>query len=391
MDSEFAEYVKNNIREYLPESYANAKIQIQQTIKGNDRVLDSLTVQREGEDFAVAIHLNSLEQEYQNGESMHEIMNQVADQCLQGEKLPFNRREFLEYDSVKDHVTIKMCDPENNVKYLEQYAHKNCGTLTALYNGVLIPVIVQKIADGYEMLSGHNRWNAAKIVGLKEIPAIIKENLTEREAYVYVIETNMLQRSFDDLLPSEKAAVLAERYEKVMCQGRRNDILEEIAMLNGVDVPETCGHDVHKSKSRDTIGEDYGMTGRNIARYMRLNQTTDQIKEMVDDGTMAMVVAVELFYLSEEEQGQVCKVLDEHGGKINNVQAVELHKEAGSLTADKVKDILVGSTKEKPVSDAKMFAQIKKKYFKGKSTDEIMGVLEQALATWFSREGEVNV
>ena len=110
-------------------------------------------------------------------------------------------------------------------------------------HGVLIPVIVQKIADGYEMLSGHNRWNAAKIA------AIIKENLTEREAYVYVIETNMLQRSFDDLLPSEKAAVLAERYEKVMCQGRRNDILEEIAMLNGVERPETCGHDVHKSKS----------------------------------------------------------------------------------------------------------------------------------------------
>lgn len=76
------------------------------------------------------------------------------------------------------------------------------------------------------------------------IPAIIKENLTEREAYVYVIETNMLQRSFDDLFLSQKAAVLAERYEKVMCQGRRNDILEEIAMLNGMDALETCGHDV---------------------------------------------------------------------------------------------------------------------------------------------------
>ena len=56
-------------------------------------------------------------------------------------------------------------------------------------HGVLIPIIVQKIADGYEMLSGHNRWNAAKIAGIKEIPAIIKEDLTEREAYVYVIET----------------------------------------------------------------------------------------------------------------------------------------------------------------------------------------------------------
>ena len=258
-------------------------------------------------------------------------------------------------------------------------------------HGVLIPVIVQKIADGYEMLSGHNRWNAAKIVGIKEIPAIVKENLTEREAYAYVIETNMLQRSFDDLLPSEKAAVLAERYEKVMSQGRRNDILEEIALLNGMDAAETCGHNVHKSKSRDAVGEDYGMTGRNIARYMRLNQTTDQIKKMVDEGTMTMVTAVELSYLSEEEQKQVCTVLDENGGKIKNAQAVELHNEAGSLTADKVKDILVGDTQAKPVSDAKMFAQIKKKYFKGKSTDEIMGVLEQALTTWFAREGEANV
>lgn len=258
-------------------------------------------------------------------------------------------------------------------------------------HGLLIPVIVQKIEDGYEMLSGHNRWNSAKIAGITEIPAIIKENLTEREAYVYVIETNMLQRSFDDLLPSEKAAVLAERYEKVMCQGRRNDILEEIAMLNGMDAPETCGHNVHKSKSRDAVGEDYGMTGRNIARYMRLNQTTDQIKKMVDEGTMTMVTAVELSYLSEEEQKQVCTVLDENGGKIKNAQAVELHNEAGSLTADKVKDILVGDTQAKPVSDAKMFAQIKKKYFKGKSTDEIMGVLEQALTTWFAREGEANV
>ena len=208
---------------------------------------------------------------------------------------------------------------------------------------------------------------------------------------MYVIETNMLQRSFDDLLPSEKAAVLAERYEKVMCQGRRNDILEEIAMLNGMDAPETCGHDVHKSKSRDSIGEDYGMTGRNITRYMRLNQTTDQIKEMVDDGTMAMVTAVELSYLSEEEQKHVCTVMEEHGGKIKNAQAVELHNAAGSLTEDKVKNILAREVKEKPVSDAKMFAQIKKKYFKGKSTDEIMGVLEQALSTWFAREGEVNV
>ena len=258
-------------------------------------------------------------------------------------------------------------------------------------HGVLNPVIVQKAVDGYEMLAGHNRWNVAKIVGIKEIPAIVKECLTKEEAYIYVIETNLLQRSFTDLLPSEKAAVLAERYEKVMCQGKRNDILEEIARLNSIDASDTCGHDVHKSKNRDSIGEDYGMTGRNIARYMRLNQTTEQIKGMVDAGTMAMVTAVELSYLSEEEQKQVCAVLDENGGKIKNAQAVELHNEAGSLTEDNVKSILVGEMKEKPVSDAKMFAQIKKKYFKGKTTEEVLEVLEQALASWFAGEGEANV
>lgn len=258
-------------------------------------------------------------------------------------------------------------------------------------HGVLSPVIVQKTADGYEMLAGHNRWNATKIAGIKEIPAIVKEGLTEEEAYVYVIETNLMQRSFTDLLPSEKAAVLAERYAKITCQGKRNDIIEEIARLNGVEVPDTCGHDVHKSKSRDSIGEDYGMTGRNIARYMRLNQTTEQIKEMVDAGTMAMVTAVELSYLSEEEQKQVCKIMDEHGGKIKNAQAVELHNAAGSLTEDKVKNILVGESKEKTVSDAKLFAEIKKKYFEGKTTEEVVDVLEQALVSWFAREGDVDV
>lgn len=77
-------------------------------------------------------------------------------------------------------------------------------------HGILNPVIVQKVEDGYEMLSGHNRLNAAKLAGLKEVPAIVKTGLSEEEAYVYVIETNLMQRSFSDLLISEKAAVLKE-------------------------------------------------------------------------------------------------------------------------------------------------------------------------------------
>ena len=81
------------------------------------------------------------------------------------------------------------------------------------------------------MLAGHNRTNAAKIAGLSEVPAIVKTDLSDEDAYVYVIETNLLQRSFAELLPSEKAAVLVARYEKISSQGKRNDIRQEIERL----------------------------------------------------------------------------------------------------------------------------------------------------------------
>lgn len=61
-------------------------------------------------------------------------------------------------------------------------------------HGILNPVIVHKSEDEYEMLSGHNRWNVAKIAGINKIPAIVKEGLSEEEAYIYVIETNLMQR-----------------------------------------------------------------------------------------------------------------------------------------------------------------------------------------------------
>ena len=201
-------------------------------------------------------------------------------------------------------------------------------------HGVLNPVIVRKAARGYEMLAGHNRTNAAKIAGLTEVPAIVKTDLSDEDAYVYVIETNLLQRSFAELLPSEKAAVLVARYEKISSQGKRNDIQQEIEALEetcGHDVHKsrkrTCGHDVHKSqKSRDGLGEEYGMTGRNIARYMRLDRLIPEFKDAVDKGTLAMVAAVDLSYLNVKMQKLIQQVAEAEGKQLKPKQAVELRK-----------------------------------------------------------------
>ena len=142
-------------------------------------------------------------------------------------------------------------------------------------NGILMPVIVRKLSSGYEMLAGHNRQNAARIAGLKEIQAIVKEDLTDEEAWVYVLETNVIQRSFSDLTITERIAVLAARYDKVCGTKKREEIIEELHRLN-----DTGGHHVHQqAKSRELIGQEYGMTGRNIARYVRCNQLIPALKK----------------------------------------------------------------------------------------------------------------
>ena len=185
-------------------------------------------------------------------------------------------------------------------------------------NGVLVPAIVRKIEPDengfeYEMLAGHNRQNAA-IAAKRPLPCIIKENLSDHDAWIYVIETNVLQRSFSEMLPSEKAAVLALRYSKMICQGRRNDIIEELKKLENPDEireNKTCGIDCHKSKSRDVVGAEYNLKGRAVANYLRINELSVALKIRIDDGEFTIAAAVQLSYLAQEEQQMVEAVLSE--------------------------------------------------------------------------------
>lgn len=250
-------------------------------------------------------------------------------------------------------------------------------------HGVLNPVIVRKNGKDYEMLSGHNRQNAAKIAGLSEIPAIVKDGLTDEEAYVYVIETNVIQRSFTDLAPSEKAAVLSARYEKVISQGRRNDILHEIEQIG------TCGHDVHKSRSRDGIGEEYGMTGRNIARYMRVDKLIRPFKDRLDAGELTLMAAVELSYLPENEQA----IVAESSSVVNEKAAKAIRAAAGELTEDKLKEILHPSRASAPAKavSIKIPAEAEEKYFSGMKAKERTDLVMKALDAWFAGKEAADV
>lgn len=262
-------------------------------------------------------------------------------------------------------------------------------------HGVLNPVIVRKAGRGYEMLSGHNRQNAAKIAGLAEIPAIVKEGISDEEAYIYVIETNLMQRSFADLLPSERATVMEAHYNKVCCQGRRNDIIRELQIMNGEMPSETCGHNGHKFKSRDALAEEYGYSSRNVARYLRINSLIRPFKNLADDNRIALLAAVDVSYLSEEEQGTVYQVIDEMGVKLKPKMAGELRKQGGALDRDTVEN-LIGSIAAKKLSSGedvqiKLSDDIRQKYFVGMSAAQMAEVVEQALEAWFLGKEDVYV
>lgn len=265
-------------------------------------------------------------------------------------------------------------------------------------NGVLVPAIVRKIEpdeDGfeYEMLAGHNRQNAASIAH-RELPCIVKENLSDHDAWIYVIETNVLQRSFSEMLPSEKAAVLALRYSKMICQGRRNDIIEELKRLENPDeIREngTGGSDFHRIKSRDALGAEYNLTGRSVATYLRINELSVALKIRIDDGEFTIAAAVQLSYRAQEEQQMVEAVLWESEYTVNESKAVLLRSHTGKLTPERAEQILSGEFNRKPRKAGppafKVKATIYKKYFITSITQkEFDSIVDEALALYFAQK-----
>lgn len=260
-------------------------------------------------------------------------------------------------------------------------------------HGILNPVIVRIYNGTYEMLSGHNRQNAAMIAGIEEIPAIVKEKLTDEEAYVYVIETNLMQRSFTDLSTTEKAAVLAERYDKVMSQGKKNEIIKELEELQGVN--SSCGHSDHKFKSRDGVGEEYGLSGSTVARLLRVNNLIPDLKKMIDDGSLPLLAGVQLSYLPEQSQKLALKASKESGISINKEIAMKVRN--APMTEKAIREAVAGVQPiphplglvveaEKPAfKPIKLSASIREKYFQDVDAKEIEKVVDKALAAWFEK------
>ena len=250
-------------------------------------------------------------------------------------------------------------------------------------NGVMTPIVCRPNPDGsdtYEILIGHNRCNCSKIAGFETIPAIIKEQLTEDEAQTYVDESNLIQRGFNDLKVSEQARIIARRYSEMFSQGKRNDIINEIKMLNGENSAVT-------GNSREKVAEEYGLSRNTIARLVRISKLSDSILGWIDKGQLAVRAGVELSYLLAEEQEklfEINSVDDNMLMKISEAQARDLRvlSADGVLDEDEMLKVL-SAKKKKPDKKVSIDSTLYKKYFAGLSNDEIADTVAAALDMFF--------
>jgi len=259
--------------------------------------------------------------------------------------------------------------------------------------GVIVPIVVRKVDDKYEILSGHNRVNAAKEAGLAEVPTVIKEGLTEEEATLIVTETNIMQRSFSELAHSERATVISTRHSAMKNQGVRTDLLDEIEKLSkapNLASEETFYPMDKKLRTHETIGNEYNLSQASVARYLRIDKLSDAIKDLVDEGKIAMRAGVDLSYLSQENQEMVEAIISENTFKVDMKKATLLrkHEKEGNLnwnTAQKIisGDMLKSTGKVKPF---KLQPTIISKYFNpNEDKKAIEKTIEKALEFYFSQ------
>ena len=197
--------------------------------------------------------------------------------------------------------------------------------------GVTQPVIVRQKNDGrFEMISGHRRKRASILAGKENINAIVKK-LTDEEAVILMVDSNENQR--EEILPSEKAFAYRMKYEAIKKQGQRTDL--------------TSGPVVQKSNSLEEIAKDSKESYKQVQRYIRLTFLIPEILEMVDEKKIAFRPAVEISYLSEDNQYVLLDIMQFSDITPSLAQAIHLKKleQEGNLDTDKIEELM---SQEKP-------------------------------------------
>ena len=274
------------------------------------------------------------------------------------------QRDEAKRDSVQDIPISQISDfPEHPFKVKQDEAMLEMAESVRQY-GVLVPGLVRQLEDGsYQMVSGHRRKLASELAGRDTIPCIVRD-LTDDEAVIIMVDSN-LQR--ERVLPSEKAFAYKMKLDAMRRQGQRTD-------LTSAPVVETLkGKDALSSA---IVGKTSGDSYEQLRRFIRLTNLIPEILDMVDDGRIAFRPAVELSYLTEQEQSALYDTMGREDCTPSLAQAIKMKafSRDGKLT-----DAVILSIMEEEKPNQKEQFRIPKerisKYFKPGTPARTMGEL----------------
>ena len=289
------------------------------------------------------------------------------------------QRDEAKRDSVQDIPISQISDfPEHPFKVKQDEAMLEMAESVRQY-GVLVPGLVRQLEDGsYQMVSGHRRKLASELAGRDTIPCIVRD-LTDDEAVIIMVDSN-LQR--ERVLPSEKAFADKMKLDAMRRQAGRP------SKENGVPL----GHHFQQGKSREILADNSPDSNTQIQRYIRLTNLIPEILDMVDDGRIAFRPAVELSYLTEQEQSALYDTMGREDCTPSLAQAIKMKafSRDGKLT-----DAVILSIMEEEKPNQKEQFRIPKerisKYFKpGTPARTMEDTIIKALDYYRKRQREIE-
>ena len=241
--------------------------------------------------------------------------------------------------------------------------------------GVLVPAIVRQRPDGeYEIVAGHRRKRASELVGLSELPAIVRD-LDDDAATIIMVDSN-LQR--ENILPSERAQAYKMKLEAIKRQGARTDLTSR-----------QLGEKSEKPNwSVSQVAKDAGDSERQVQRYIRLTELQPELQEMVDSGKMAMTPAVELSYLKPEEQSLLLETIESEQAtpSLSQAQRIKKLSQSGDLNEDSILGIMSEQKKPELSSNITLSGDKLKKYFpKSYTPAQIENTIFKLLDSWLRK------
>lgn len=290
------------------------------------------------------VSLKGADDIFSTEESRQEQQREQVQQIPIGELYPFKSHPF------------KVLDDESMQRTVESVAQY----------GVLAPLIARPRPEGgYEIISGHRRQHAAELAGLETLPVIVRE-MSDDAAVILMVDSN-LQR--EHILPSERAFAYKMKLDAIKNQGTRSDL--------------TSTQVVSKLRSNEKLGAENNQSRETVRRFIRLTNLIPELLDMVDNKTVSFNPAVELSYLSPEQQQEVIRAMDDTQNFPSVSQAKRIKKLAqdGTFTTETVVAIM-GEEKKSELDTVTIKNDTLRKYFPRSYTpkqmeDTIIKLLEQ--------------